>query len=78
MPLPTSFFQLRETIYNFSQKELAPYADQIDKENGWPKMRVRVLCRFFPSFHIFLNVCDIDLFWCEVLFFLLPFVGMVC
>eukprot|EP00795_Rhopilema_esculentum_P012855 gene12855-3601_t len=31
--------QLRETIYNFAQKELAPYADQIDKENGWPKMR---------------------------------------
>eukprot|EP00794_Sanderia_malayensis_P016931 gene16931-18638_t len=31
--------QLRETIYNFTQKELAPYADQIDKDNGWPKMR---------------------------------------
>jgi len=31
--------QLRETIYNFAQKELAPYADQIDKENGWSKMR---------------------------------------
>ncbi|XP_065051340.1 isovaleryl-CoA dehydrogenase, mitochondrial-like [Rhopilema esculentum] len=31
--------QLRETIYNFAKKELAPYADKIDKDDGWPKMR---------------------------------------
>ncbi|KAF6032352.1 hypothetical protein EB796_009373 [Bugula neritina] len=29
--------QLRETVFNFLQKELAPFADQIDKENGWSK-----------------------------------------
>ena len=33
MKLLYSFQQLRETVSNFCQKELAPYADQIDKEN---------------------------------------------
>lgn len=28
---------------NFFQKELAPYADQIDKENNFPQLRVSVL-----------------------------------
>ena len=31
--------QLRETIFNFSQKELAPYAEAIDKENNFPQLR---------------------------------------
>ncbi|XP_031560678.1 isovaleryl-CoA dehydrogenase, mitochondrial-like [Actinia tenebrosa] len=31
--------QLREAAYNFFQKELAPYADQIDKENTFTGMR---------------------------------------
>ncbi len=31
--------QLRETIFSFCQKELAPYADAIDKENNFPQMR---------------------------------------
>lgn len=26
-------FQLRETIFNFAQKELAPHAQLIDKQN---------------------------------------------
>ena len=36
------FLQLRETVNNFCQKELAPYADQIDKENNFPHLRVSV------------------------------------
>ncbi|CAG0890199.1 unnamed protein product [Darwinula stevensoni] len=31
--------KLRETIFNFAQKELAPYADEIDKNNGFPALR---------------------------------------
>ena len=37
-----SSLQLRETVNNFCQKELAPYADQIDKENNFPQLRVSV------------------------------------
>ena len=36
--------QLRETIYNFCQKELAPYADEIDKQNNFAQLRVRHTC----------------------------------
>ena len=31
--------QLRETLFNFCQKELAPVADQIDRSNNFPEMR---------------------------------------
>lgn len=31
--------ELRQTVYDFCQKELAPYADQIDKDNGWDNLR---------------------------------------
>ena len=31
--------QLRETIFSFCQKELAPHADAIDKANDFPQMR---------------------------------------
>ncbi|KAL4240073.1 hypothetical protein ACF0H5_000867 [Mactra antiquata] len=31
--------QLRETVFQFSQKELAPFADEIDKTNSFPQMR---------------------------------------
>lgn len=31
--------QLREAVNNFCQKELAPYADQIDKDNTFPQLR---------------------------------------
>ncbi|CAB3989676.1 Isovaleryl- dehydrogenase, mitochondrial [Paramuricea clavata] len=31
--------QLRDSVHNFFGKELAPFADQIDKENGFPQMR---------------------------------------
>ena len=31
--------QLRETVFNFCQKELAPHADAIDKANNFPDMR---------------------------------------
>lgn len=29
----------RQTVHDFCAKELAPYADQIDKDNGWNQMR---------------------------------------
>ena len=31
--------QLRETLFNFCQKELAPKAEEIDKQNNFPDMR---------------------------------------
>ncbi|XP_028399948.1 isovaleryl-CoA dehydrogenase, mitochondrial-like [Dendronephthya gigantea] len=31
--------QLRDTVQNFFGKELSPYADEIDKKNGFPQMR---------------------------------------
>ncbi len=31
--------QLRETVFNFCQKELAPLAAEIDRENNFDKMR---------------------------------------
>jgi isovaleryl-CoA dehydrogenase len=31
--------QLRETIFNFAQKELAPHAQTIDKENNFAELR---------------------------------------
>jgi len=31
--------QLRQTVFNFAQKELAPFANQIDKDNGWKDQR---------------------------------------
>lgn len=29
----------RQTVHDFCAKELAPFADQIDKDNGWSEMR---------------------------------------
>lgn len=31
--------QLRESVFNFAQSELAPYANDIDKDNGWEDNR---------------------------------------
>ena len=39
MVLPLSL-QHREVVYNFFQKELVPYADEIDKENNFSQLRV--------------------------------------
>ena len=33
-------FQLRESVFGFLQKELAPYADEIDKKDDWDKRKV--------------------------------------
>ena len=33
--------QLRETARNFFEKELAPHASDIDRDNDFPKFRVR-------------------------------------
>eukprot|EP00127_Corallochytrium_limacisporum_P004362 Clim_evm45s158 gene=Clim_evmTU45s158 len=38
-PLSEDQLQFREAIYNFAQAELAPYAAEIDKNNGWDKTR---------------------------------------
>lgn len=38
-----SFFQLRDTIFNFAQKELAPKAAEIDKTNNFNGLRVKAL-----------------------------------
>lgn len=32
-------FQLRQTIFDFAQKELAPKADEIDKTNNFAELR---------------------------------------
>lgn len=34
------FFQLRQAIFDFAQKELAPFAQQIDKNNEFKEFRV--------------------------------------
>ncbi|XP_023334112.1 isovaleryl-CoA dehydrogenase, mitochondrial [Eurytemora carolleeae] len=37
--------QLRETVFNFSQKELAPLADRLDKDNGLDTSERKILWR---------------------------------
>lgn len=32
--------QLRQTVRKFCEEKLAPYADEIDKNNEFPRMRV--------------------------------------
>lgn len=34
------FAQLRQTVRKFCAEKLAPYADDIDKNNEFPRMRV--------------------------------------
>jgi len=34
-------FQLRQTVFQFAQKELAPKAAEIDRENGFKDFRVQ-------------------------------------
>ena len=34
------FWQLRETVFQFAQKELAPKAQRIDRDNEFTEMRV--------------------------------------
>ena len=31
--------EFRQTVHDFCTKELGPYADQIDKDNGWSDLR---------------------------------------
>ena len=38
---PSHSVQLRETARNFFEKELAPHASDIDRDNDFPKFRVR-------------------------------------
>ena len=37
--------QLRETARNFFEKELAPHASDIDRDNDFPKFRVREVAK---------------------------------
>lgn len=37
--LTTEQQQLRQTVFNFAQKELAPFAAEIDKKNDWKDLR---------------------------------------
>ena len=42
LPFFVSFIlQLKETVYKFAQNELAPFAQDIDQNNGWDGLRVR-------------------------------------
>ena len=34
-----AFLQFRSTIRKFCEAELQPYADQIDRDNGWAGLR---------------------------------------
>ena len=36
--------QLRETVFQFAQKELAPKAAEIDKTNTFPEAKVIAFC----------------------------------
>lgn len=49
--------QLRENIFNFAQKELAPYAAEIDKKNEFTDLRVSLLILKFKwsSFYLMYN-----------------------
>lgn len=37
--------QLRQSVFHFCQTELAPFASDIDKNNGWPETRVSAVAR---------------------------------
>lgn len=39
---PSIVLQLRQTVFNFVQKELAPKAAEIDKTNNFPELRVSI------------------------------------
>lgn len=40
------FLQLREVVFNFAQKELAPKAQEIDKTNTFTDLRVSFVLLF--------------------------------
>jgi hypothetical protein len=35
------FLKLRQTVFNFVQKELAPQAKEIDQQNGFKDLKVK-------------------------------------
>ena len=41
-----TFLQLRKTVFDFAQKELAPFADEIDRENNFKQLRVSILINY--------------------------------
>jgi len=44
MLLCVNLSQLRQTVFQFAQKELAPKAAEIDRENTFREMRVSTNC----------------------------------
>jgi len=42
IPLSKFVLQLRQTVFQFVQKELAPKAAEIDRENTFREMRVSI------------------------------------
>ena len=53
------FVQLRQTVFQFVQKELAPKAAQIDKDNNFPEVKVSSVHRGMGifCFHLFHTAC---------------------
>jgi hypothetical protein len=41
------FFQLRENVFNFAQKELAPKAAEIDKANEFADLKVSISDHYY-------------------------------
>lgn len=49
--------ELRQTVYDFCLKELVPYAEKIDKDNGWDQLRYHLF--FYISLYTFI-ICYIE------------------
>ena len=51
--------ELRQTVYDFCQKELVPYAEKIDKDNGWDQLRYLSFYIYFPLPFLILKMNDL-------------------
>lgn len=49
--------ELRQTVYDFCQKELVPYAEKIDKDNGWDQLRY-LFYIFYIYFPLLFLICN--------------------
>lgn len=66
--------EFRQVVYDFCQNELAPHAAQIDKDNGWDRLRypiivfpfvlviVFIICYYFYSSLRLIIAAKLDLF----------------
>ena len=48
--------QLRHSVRSFLEKELVPYADDIDKQNTFPQMRVSRLKYIHDGVLVYIHV----------------------